>query len=119
MRSARRPRCERLFPTAGDLSANNVLLQKAAADARGFVAKVADLGLARLLPAGQQQMVTEQLGTLQYMPKEMLQEGRLTPACDVFRRETGAAMDLCRWGLPVPRLCLTAPYPLSASSWIR
>ena len=72
---------------AGDLSANNVLLQKTSevADPRAFVAKVSDLGLARLLPAGQQQMVTEQLGTLQYMPKEMLQEGRLTPACDVFR----------------------------------
>lgn len=77
---------------AGDLSANNVLLMTDASDPRGFHAKVSDFGLVHLVGLGNGQVITETLGTMTHMPREMLMEGKVTPAVDVFR---------CVWGPPL------------------
>jgi serine/threonine protein kinase len=64
----------------GDLSSNNVLLS-AAENSRGFVAKVSDFGLARV---SNRELSTQSLGTVSHMAPELLMEGRMTPASDVF-----------------------------------
>jgi serine/threonine protein kinase len=71
----------------GDLSAYNVLLSSSGAAAavgrRGFTAKVADFGLSRSL-GPQEQVVTRTYGTVSHMPPELLQDGVLSKAADVY-----------------------------------
>ncbi|GBF93165.1 hypothetical protein Rsub_05896 [Raphidocelis subcapitata] len=72
----------------GDLSAANILLASpppGAGDARGFVAKVSDLGLSRLVPPGEGGFVqTRTYGTVTHQPHEVLVEGRTSKAADVY-----------------------------------
>ncbi|KAL4529734.1 hypothetical protein Ndes2526A_g04498 [Nannochloris sp. 'desiccata'] len=63
-----------------DLSSNNVLLTSAD-NQRGFVAKVTDFGLSKL---GTSSHVTESYGTVNYMPPEVLLEGVVSKAGDVY-----------------------------------
>ena len=65
-----------------DLTGNNVLLTKSAADARGFTAMVGDFGLARVASEGT--MNTNNFGTVSHMPPELLADGTLTKAADVY-----------------------------------
>jgi len=67
----------------GDLTANNVLLTSAEGDARRFTAKVADFGLARVLEAGAG-VTTKTYGTVTHMPPELLTDGLLSKAADVY-----------------------------------
>lgn len=69
----------------GDLKPSNVLLKSAAADPRGFVAKLADFGLSRLIDVTVQTHVsTQTYGTVSYQPPEVLATGHLSPAADVY-----------------------------------
>jgi serine/threonine protein kinase len=45
---------------------------------------VGDFGLARILEAGESQLVTTTCGTITYMPLERVQENVLTKATDVY-----------------------------------
>ena len=63
----------------GDLSSNNVLLACNSDDQRGFTAKVADFGLARMLPQGET-IQTRAIGTITHMPPELMLEGQLNPS---------------------------------------
>ncbi|KAL4443601.1 hypothetical protein ABPG75_011338 [Micractinium tetrahymenae] len=66
----------------GDLAGSNVLLVAAPDDARGFRAKVSDFGVSRILSS--MQCATTTLGTISHMPPEMLSEGLLSRATDVY-----------------------------------
>ena len=61
----------------GDLSSNNILLACNNDDQRGFTAKVADFGLARMLGLGDC-MQTRAIGTITHMPPELMLEGVLS-----------------------------------------
>ena len=61
----------------GDLSSNNILLACNNDDQRGFTAKVADFGLARMLGPGDC-MQTRAIGTITHMPPELMLEGVLS-----------------------------------------
>eukprot|EP00931_Biecheleriopsis_adriatica_P026578 TRINITY_DN1615_c0_g1_i3.p1 TRINITY_DN1615_c0_g1~~TRINITY_DN1615_c0_g1_i3.p1 ORF type:complete len:883 (-),score=131.88 TRINITY_DN1615_c0_g1_i3:106-2754(-) len=71
----------------GDLTANNVLL-KSMPTTKGYVCKVCDFGLARVLEDSQEEIMTNTFGTVSHMPPELFQIGpdkqRLTPKADVF-----------------------------------
>ena len=45
---------------------------------------MADFGLSRLLDPTMTHVSTKSYGTISYMPSEVLKEGRLTPAADVY-----------------------------------
>jgi serine/threonine protein kinase len=64
----------------GDLSSNNVLLTNCD-NARGFIAKVTDFGLSR---ASKDEVTTKTVGTVSHMPPELLLEGLMTKAGDVY-----------------------------------
>lgn len=73
----------------GDLSCNNILLASASDDPRGFTAKVADFGMARM--AGQQEVIqTKAIGTITHMPPELMLDG-MQPLLE-YR-------DIAYWGL--------------------
>ena len=63
-----------------DLSSNNVLLSGAHND-RGFMGKVTDFGLSRI---SKKEFATKTLGTVSHMPPELLVDGIMTKAGDVF-----------------------------------
>ena len=65
----------------GDLCAGNVLLCSASNE-RGFIAKVADFGLGRDKLA--EPVNTHTYGTVTHMPPELLIQGDLSKACDVY-----------------------------------
>ncbi|MEW5300051.1 MAG: hypothetical protein WDW36_003011 [Sanguina aurantia] len=71
----------------GDLSAWNVLLSasgpSASAGGRGFVAKIADFGLARDLDV-RTKIQTRTYGTLTHMPPETLSKGFISKATDIY-----------------------------------
>mmetsp|Transcript_19044 Transcript_19044/g.32598 ORF Transcript_19044/g.32598 Transcript_19044/m.32598 type:complete len:905 (+) Transcript_19044:39-2753(+) len=71
----------------GDLSGWNVMLSSGGSSAkeggRGFVAKVADFGLSRALEA-RTRITTRNYGTITHMPPELLTDGLLTKATDVY-----------------------------------
>jgi serine/threonine protein kinase len=64
----------------GDLSSNNVLLSQYD-NTRGFIAKVTDFGLSR---ASKEEVTTKTVGTVSHMPPELLLEGLMTRAGDVY-----------------------------------
>ena len=55
-------------------------------DARGFTAKVSDFGLSRLLPDSSPKFGSnpEYSGTITHMAPELLQEGGMSRAADVY-----------------------------------
>ena len=83
-----------------DLSSNNVMLSSAAvvvgdesereeekktttrSNSRGFIAKVTDFGLSRI--AGREEVQTKTVGTVSHMPPELLMNGVMGKAGDVF-----------------------------------
>ena len=67
----------------GDLSSNNVLLVSTE-NHRHWVAKVSDFGLSRLASQGSKGCVTETVGTVAFMAPEILMDGLLTQAADVY-----------------------------------
>lgn len=66
----------------GDLKPQNVLLRTKKADIRGYSCKVGDFGLSRYVPDSQ--ITTATCGAVNYMPPELLSQGVLTPAADVY-----------------------------------
>ncbi|KAL6749139.1 kinase-like domain-containing protein [Haematococcus lacustris] len=67
----------------GDLKAANVLLASDDSDRRGWIAKVADFGLARVLKDNNH-IKTQTFGTVTHMPPELLAKGTLSPSSDVY-----------------------------------
>lgn len=57
----------------GDLTGGNILLVSSNKDSRGFIAKVADFGLSRVLSA--EAVSTGTYGTVTHMPPELLTTG--------------------------------------------
>ncbi|EFJ46759.1 hypothetical protein VOLCADRAFT_92891 [Volvox carteri f. nagariensis] len=68
----------------GDLKAANVLLSSSDNDRRGFVAKVSDFGLSRVLAGNRKEIKTQTFGTVTHMPPELLSKGILSPSADVY-----------------------------------
>ncbi|WIA08911.1 hypothetical protein OEZ85_008329 [Tetradesmus obliquus] len=68
----------------GDLTGNNVLLTVTADDKRGFVAKISDFGLSRLVSNEAPVIQTRTYGTVTHMPAELLIEGKMSKAADVY-----------------------------------
>lgn len=71
----------------GDLTPNNVLI-KNQATRKGFMCKVCDFGLARVLEDETQEIITQTMGTVTHMPPELfsLQSDncRLTKKADIY-----------------------------------
>merc|ERR1719323_3040658 len=70
----------------GDLTANNVLI-KTQVSHKGYVCKICDFGLARVLEGDTSEIMTTQMGTVTHMPPELLmavQDVRLTVAVDTY-----------------------------------
>eukprot|EP00930_Biecheleria_cincta_P038361 TRINITY_DN26364_c0_g2_i1.p1 TRINITY_DN26364_c0_g2~~TRINITY_DN26364_c0_g2_i1.p1 ORF type:complete len:853 (-),score=122.70 TRINITY_DN26364_c0_g2_i1:71-2599(-) len=71
----------------GDLTASNVLL-KGAPVRKGFVCKICDFGLARVLDGASTEIFTKTLGTVSHMPPELFglarNECKLTKKADVY-----------------------------------
>lgn len=68
----------------GDLKPANVLLKAARNDRRGYVCKLGDFGLSRMLGTGESHVDTQSYGTASYAAPELLSEGKLTQAADIF-----------------------------------
>ena len=68
----------------GDLKGANVLLKSTATDPRGFQCKLADFGLSRMLDMDMTHISTHTYGTISYMPPELLSQGKMTRAADVY-----------------------------------
>lgn len=68
----------------GDLTGNNVLLTAAPGEKRGYTAKVSDFGLSRLISNETPIIETRSYGTVTFMPAELLLEGRMSKAVDVY-----------------------------------
>ncbi|PNW70925.1 hypothetical protein CHLRE_17g739250v5 [Chlamydomonas reinhardtii] len=66
----------------GDLTGTNVLLTASDRDDRHFVAKVADFGLSRVLQG--ESVTTRSYGTITHMAQELLVDGLLSKAADVY-----------------------------------
>jgi len=70
----------------GDLTANNVLL-KTQVSRKGYVAKICDFGLARILEDDVLAIATDSLGTVTHMPPELFRldgKTRLTQKADIY-----------------------------------
>jgi hypothetical protein len=66
----------------GDLTGNNVLLTTNHDDSRGFIARVGDFGLCKVLMNTVRQ--TQRYGTVSHMPPETLEHGHISPATDIY-----------------------------------
>jgi serine/threonine protein kinase len=71
----------------GDLTPNNVLL-KNHNSRKGFICKVCDFGLARIIDDADTEIMTKSLGTVTHVPPELLafgtQKARLSQKADVY-----------------------------------
>ncbi|CAL8464410.1 g3945 [Coccomyxa elongata] len=70
-----------------DLKGANVLMKSAAKsnyDNRGYTCKLADFGLSRVMENNSTHVSTSTFGTAAYMPAELLMEGKMTKAADVY-----------------------------------
>jgi len=67
----------------GDLKAQNCLLKSDPTDTRGFVCKVGDFGFSRKIEINTH-IQTFTCGTVSHQPPELLRDGILTPAADVY-----------------------------------
>jgi serine/threonine protein kinase len=65
-----------------DLKPQNVLISKAPGERP--VAKIADFGLSRAMPADMDTVCVDQHGTAIYCPEEMLTEGIVSPTADLY-----------------------------------
>jgi serine/threonine protein kinase len=68
----------------GDLKKENVLLKSERRDRRGYVCKLGDFGLSRLLAEHQTHVDTGSYGTASIAAPELLCEGRLTKSSDIY-----------------------------------
>eukprot|EP00878_Enallax_costatus_P018623 GHUV01019614.1.p1 GENE.GHUV01019614.1~~GHUV01019614.1.p1 ORF type:complete len:911 (+),score=211.03 GHUV01019614.1:148-2880(+) len=68
----------------GDLNARNVLVASSASSRTGLCAKLADLGLSRVIKQHQTHRTTNTVGTMSHMPPELLRYGRMSAAADVY-----------------------------------
>jgi serine/threonine protein kinase len=68
----------------GDLKAANVMLKSGGADGRGATAKVVDFGLSVRMDSAATHVSSMFQGTLSHMAPEVLMEGRLSKAADVY-----------------------------------
>lgn len=66
-----------VFESNPAAQAANVLLSSAEQDRRGFVAKVSDFGLSRVLGGNKNHIKTQTFGTVTHMPPELLSKGML------------------------------------------
>ncbi|PSC72507.1 plastid terminal oxidase isoform B [Micractinium conductrix] len=66
----------------GDLTPGNVLLHAVLGDSCGFVVKVADFGISRVLSAAACRTAT--IGTVSHMPSELLEGGIVSHATDAY-----------------------------------
>ncbi len=66
----------------GDLTGSNVMLCSSEADRRGFIAKVADFGFTRIVET--RNIKTKTHGAISHTAPELLLEGILSKAADVF-----------------------------------
>ncbi|KAL4424227.1 hypothetical protein ABPG75_001528 [Micractinium tetrahymenae] len=122
----------------GDVKAANVLISMACGTKRGWQAKIADLGLSRLLPPNASSMAAlQQTGTAAYMAPEVISCGRITRAADVYafgvlmyevwtRRRAWAGLSVAQMGFevvsrqrrpPVPPDCPPGFAALMARCW--
>lgn len=85
----------------GDLSSNNVLLKSQQTRQRGYIAKICDFGLARSIDA-EAGARTDSLGSVQYMPPELLAVGMGPP-------ELTCKVDVYSMGVIVWQLCSGRP----------
>ncbi|KAK9915364.1 hypothetical protein WJX75_008098 [Coccomyxa subellipsoidea] len=70
----------------GDLKGGNVLMKSTSMhdDPRGFVCKLGDFGLSRVLDCNSTHVSTGTYGTVSYCSPELLKDGKLTKAADVY-----------------------------------
>lgn len=68
----------------GDLTARNVLLTSSNKDGRHWISQVADFGMSTVAGGTEGVHTTKSLGTVTHMPPELLTEGMLSPATDVY-----------------------------------
>lgn len=68
----------------GDLKAQNILLATSLTDSRGYIAKLADFGMARQMQNAQTHIDTLQYGTVSHDAPEKLSGSKLAPAADVY-----------------------------------
>eukprot|EP00775_Hariotina_reticulata_P003313 gene3313-3589_t len=68
----------------GDLNRHNVLVTADPGSPVGVMAKVADLGLARVVEEHKTHRTTGNLGTMSHNAPELLRSGRMSLACDVY-----------------------------------
>ncbi|EFN57849.1 hypothetical protein CHLNCDRAFT_21329 [Chlorella variabilis] len=68
----------------GDLTPGNVLLATSSRDARRWVCKVGDFGLAQIIHPDATEIYSSCFGTLTHAAPELVVEGMLTKAADVF-----------------------------------
>eukprot|EP00878_Enallax_costatus_P010057 GHUV01010498.1.p1 GENE.GHUV01010498.1~~GHUV01010498.1.p1 ORF type:complete len:719 (+),score=216.73 GHUV01010498.1:179-2335(+) len=68
----------------GDLTGSNVLLTVTAEGSRGWMAKVSDFGLSRLISNEAPIIETRTYGTVTHMPPELLMDGKMSKAVDVW-----------------------------------
>ena len=61
-----------------------MLLKAARNDRRGFVCKLGDFGLSRMLGQEESHVETQSYGTASYAAPELLAEGKLTKAADIY-----------------------------------
>eukprot|EP00198_Chlamydomonas_reinhardtii_P010437 XP_001699774.1 predicted protein [Chlamydomonas reinhardtii] len=67
----------------GDIKPANILLASSGEDRRGFTAKLADFGLAHLLPTAANSISTEAFGSVAYMAPESF-NGKVGRATDIY-----------------------------------
>ncbi|CAL8465702.1 g5238 [Coccomyxa elongata] len=97
----------------GDLSSGNVLLASSPDAPHGFRAKISDFGLSRKMDI-QSRIETKTTGTINYMPPEVLSDGIVSKAADVY------AFGVLLWemacgkrawgGLSTPQVMLAVAY---------
>ncbi|BDA43697.1 Mitogen-activated protein kinase kinase kinase 11 [Coccomyxa sp. Obi] len=70
----------------GDLKGGNVLMKSTSMydDPRGFVCKIGDFGLSRVLDCNSTHVSTGTYGTVSYCSPELLKDGKLTKSADVY-----------------------------------
>jgi serine/threonine protein kinase len=68
----------------GDLKPQNVLLKTAVDAERGFVCKLGDFGLSRIVGEADTHVETASHGTVTHAAPELLTDGRLAKPCDIY-----------------------------------
>jgi serine/threonine protein kinase len=96
----------------GDLKPQNVLLRSAGTDRRGYVCKLGDFGLSRMLTESQTHVNTGSYGTVTHAAPELLLEGRLTKASDVF------AFAILAWELVTGQRIFPDMLQMQVGGWV-